>query len=226
MKSDQSLIEHLGTFISDSKKKGIEQVLSKRTRFITVVLEDIYQSHNASAVIRSCDGFGIQDLHVIESSNEYTLNPNVAQGAYKWVDLIRYNESTGSNVKRCLDYLEGEGYVIYATSPHATDFEIDNLNLEHKAAFLFGTELSGLSEMAKSRAHHQVRIPMYGFTESYNLSVSVALCLQKVIGKLHKSTLNWQLDDEERASIRLNWYRKSVKNAEILEKVFLERGMG
>ncbi len=223
MRTDyQDLIDHLGSFISDAKKDGMEAVLNKRTRYVTVVLEDIYQPHNASAVIRSCDGFGIQDLHVIENQNEYTLNPNVAQGAHKWIDLLRYNHPGRSNTKECIMGLRESGYLVYATSPHASELDIDEVDLNRKAAFVFGTELSGLSEQARDLADHQVRIPMYGFTESYNLSVSVALLLQRVITKLHQSEINWQLTESEKQSIRLNWYRKSVKNADILEKVFRE----
>lgn len=223
MKTDyQDLIDHLSSFISDAKKEGMEAVLNKRTRYITVVLEDIYQPHNASAVIRSCDGFGIQDLHVIENQNEYTLNPNVAQGAHKWIDLLRYNHPGRSNTKACIMALREKGYLVYATSPHAAELNIDEVDLNRRAAFIFGTELSGLSDQARDLADHQVRIPMYGFTESYNLSVSVALLLQRVITKLHQSEINWQLEESEKQSIRLNWYRKSVKNAAILEKVFRE----
>lgn len=219
----KSLTDHLGGFISESKKHGINQVLKNRTRYITVVLEDIYQPHNASAVIRSCDGFGIQDLHVIENSNEYTINPNVAQGASKWVDIYRYRGTGGCNTGGCLDKLEAEGYCLYATSPHKSNMEFEDIKLDHKIALLFGTELSGLSEQVISRARNTVKIPMYGFTESFNLSVCVALCLHTLVKKLHESKVNWHLSEQEMESIRLDWYRKSVKNAEILERIFFEK---
>ena len=224
MKTESSLnlTEHLGGFISDAKKAGIEKVLSQRTRFITVVLEDIFQPHNASAVIRTCDCFGIQDLHVIENRNEYTMNPNVAQGASKWVNIRRYNDASGNNTLQCLSKLKREGYLLCATSPHQPDVELPDIVLEQKVAFLFGTELTGLSEEALQQAHQIVRIPMYGFTESYNLSVSVALCLQTLINKMHLSNINWQLSEQEKAGARLTWYRKSVKNADILERNFLQ----
>jgi len=218
----ESLIEYLGGFISESKKQTIEKVLANRTRFITVVLEDIYQPQNASAVIRTCDCFGIQDLHVIENTNEYTLNPNVAQGSSKWVSIVRYNHSESNNTEECLDTLENEGYRLYGTSPSRSDIEIDQIEFEHKMAFMFGTELSGLSGMARQRACHVVRIPMYGFTESFNLSVSVALCLQTLVKKMRFSAINWQLSEQEKQVIRLKWYRKSVKHAAILERFFFD----
>jgi tRNA (guanosine-2'-O-)-methyltransferase len=219
--ADQSLINYLGGFISDSKKMAIEKVLANRTRYITVVLEDIYQPHNASAVIRSCDCFGIQDLHVIENSNEYTLNPNVAQGSSKWVNILRYRDPDSTNTEKCLTWLGQQGYSLYATSPHGSDMDVDEIKFDHKMAFLFGTELNGLSGLAKRRARQVVRIPMYGFTESFNLSVSVALFLQTMVKKMHLSGIDWHLSEHEKQEIRLMWYRKSVRNAEIIEKTFL-----
>ena len=216
--STADLTRFLGEFITEEKKAGIEKVLSQRTRFITVVLEDIFQPHNASAVIRSCDCFGIQDLHVIENRNEYTLNPNVAQGAGKWVTIRRYNQAFSNNTVQCLNQLRQAGYQLCATSPHNTNTDLEALDIEKKVALMFGTELSGLSEEALGQANRIVKIPMYGFTESYNLSVSVALCLQEMVKKLHRSTANWQLSDQEKAAIRLTWYRKTVKNADILER--------
>ena len=220
--SCQDLIDHFGSFISASKKQTIERVLSNRTRFITVVLEDIFQPHNASAVVRTCDCFGVQDLHIIESSNEYTLNPNVTQGSSKWVEIHRYNQPEVSNTGHCLTQLENDGYEIFATSPHGSEIDVEEITFDNKIALIFGTELKGLSDHALERASKVVRIPMFGFTESFNLSVSVALCLQSLINKLHQSPLKWHLNDQEKEVIRLSWYGKSVRNADILEKVFYE----
>jgi tRNA (guanosine-2'-O-)-methyltransferase len=219
---DQDLMEHFGSFISKSKKLTIDRVLLNRTRFITVVLEDIFQPHNASAVVRSCDCFGIQDLHIIESSNEYTLNPNVTQGSSKWVDIYQYNKSKVSNTEECLTQLENDGYTIYATTPHGSEIGVDEIPFNNKIALVFGTELKGLSDYALQRANKVVSIPMYGFTESFNLSVSVALCLHSLINKLHQSAVDWHLNDQEKEAIRLSWYRKSVRNADILERAFYE----
>ncbi len=222
MKTDHTadLTKFFSDFISDSKKAGIEKVLSFRTRFITVVLEDIFQPHNASAVIRSCDCFGVQDLHVIENENEYTLNPNVAQGAAKWVTLNRYNHTSHNNTTICLEKLKKAGYLLCATSPHHADIELDDFVLEQKVAIMFGTELTGLSDEALKQAHHVIKVPMFGFTESYNLSVCVALCLQELVKKIHRSTAAWKLSEQEKNSIRLSWYRKTVRNSDILERNF------
>ena len=219
---DQDLLGYFGNFISKSKKQTIDRVLLNRTRFITVVLEDIFQPHNASAVVRSCDCFGVQDLHIIESSNEYILNPKVTQGSSKWVDIYRYNKSGVSNTGNCLTQLENDGYVIYATTPHESEIDVEEIPLDSKIALVFGAELKGLSDYALQRASKVATIPMYGFTESFNLSVSVALCLHSLINKLHQSTVEWPMNDQEKDAIRLNWYRKSVRNADILERAFYE----
>jgi tRNA (guanosine-2'-O-)-methyltransferase len=226
MQSELELIDYFGEFISDSKKETIERVLGYRTRYITVVLENIFQPHNASAVIRSCDCYGIQDLHIIENDNEYVLNPNVTQGSSKWVDIYRYNDAANTNTLACIDHLKSEGYEIYATSSHDSGFEVTELVPDHKMALLFGTELTGLSQQALSHARKMIKIPMFGFTESFNLSVSVALCLQTLIDKLHQANIYWKLTDKERQQLRLSWYRKSVRNSDILENAFYENRGG
>jgi len=198
----------------------METVLQNRTRHITVALEDIFQPHNASAVIRSCDCFGVQDLHIIENRNQYILNPNVTQGSSKWIDLIRHNQHSESNTEACYDTLKAKGYRIYATSPHATGLELNQVPIDEKVALVFGTELEGLTKTALDQSHGVVRIPMYGFTESFNISVCVALCLHTLIDKLHASKVNWRLSREELDEIRLSWYRRSVRNSDILEKEF------
>jgi tRNA (guanosine-2'-O-)-methyltransferase len=177
---DQQILQHLGEFVSDSKKQLIDRILEFRTRHITVVLEDIFQPHNASAVIRSCDCFGIQDLHIIENRNEYILNPNVTQGSSKWVDLIRHNKPEEDNTRHCLQALKDQGYKLIATAPHEQGLDIHDLPLDQKFALVFGTELEGLSPQALKACDQTVRLPMYGFTESFNISVSVALCLHTV----------------------------------------------
>ena len=220
--TDNRLLQHLGEFVSASKKQLIEQILNYRTRHVTVVLEDIFQPHNASAVIRSCDCFGIQDLHIIEDRNQYVLNPNVTQGSSKWVDIIRHNQHQGQNSTHCLKTLKAQGYRLIATSPDKQGVDLHQLPLQSKFALVFGTELEGLTEQALALCDEQVRIPMYGFTESFNISVSVALCLHTVINKLHDTKISWQLTEQERQQIKLNWYRRVVRNAHILEKEFLK----
>ena len=213
-------IQLLSEYVTAHKKGLIEQVLKFRTRFVTVVLEDIYQSQNASAVVRTCDCFGIQDVHIIENENKYKLNPNVVMGASKWVDIHQYN-SGENNTRDCINQLKKSGYKIVATSPDKQYKSINDYVLSDKTALLFGTEKEGLSEEAFHLADEVIRIPMYGFTESYNLSVSTALCLNVFTTQLQKSLLNWHLTDEEMSEIKLQWYRNIVNKSEFLEKKYL-----
>ncbi len=218
---DPRLIAYFSTYVTDNRKDLIEQILTKRTRAITVVLEDIYQSQNASAVVRSCDCFGIQDLHVIENSNTFTLNPNVVHGASKWVDLHRYDQAE-NNTAECIKLLRGKGYKILATTPDPTAVPIYDYSLDEPTAVLFGTEKTGLSETAFQLADATVTIPMFGFTESLNLSVSASLVLSILRDKLAENSLDWQLSSGERDEIRLKWYKLSVSRADILEREFMK----
>lgn len=215
------LLEYLSGFITDHKLRRFEQVLAQRTRHATVVLEDIFQPHNASATIRSCDLFGVQDLHVIEMRNRYTVNPGVAVGASKWVNLIRYGKRGEDNTTRCFQDLKEKGYRIVATTPHRDDVLIDELDITSPYALVFGTEETGLSETALDLADEYVRIPQVGFTESFNISVSVALCLYETTRRLRASSVNWRLSDEEIFQLRLAWARKVVRNSAMLEKEYL-----
>ena len=215
------LLEHLMSFVSDERKKRFEDIIKHRTRHIAVVLEDIYQPHNASAVLRSCDLTGVQDVHIIENGNDYNVNPEVALGSSKWLNLIKYNEKD-NNTLDTFDQLRKDGYTIVATTPHKNNFDLDTLPIDKKVAVVFGTELTGLSELAINNADEYLRIPMFGFTESYNISVSAALTLFTLTQRLRKSDINWQLDDDEISDILLDWARNSVGISEIIERHFMK----
>lgn len=198
--------------------------LQHRTYHITIVLEDIFQPHNASAVLRSCDCFGIQQINVIENRNEYQVNPDVALGASKWVNLVRYNDPEMDNSQLCLDQLRTKGYRILATTPDPQAQDINTVGLDDKVALFFGTEQEGLSQSVLEQADHRVKIPMYGFTESFNISVSAAIVMHNLTSRLHKQkAISWQLTDEEKTDLRLQWYRRIVKKSELLEKELLKQ---
>jgi len=218
----QKLLEFYSDYLTDRRKARFEEVIKYRTRHITVVLEDVFQSHNASAVLRSCDLTGIQDVHAIENRNEYDVNTEIDMGSSKWLNLYRYNQQE-HNTLDAFNRLREKGYRIVATTPHKNDFTPDTLPLEGKFALVFGTELTGLSDIAIEQADQFLRIPMYGFTESYNISVSAALTMFTLSERMRKSNIQWQLSDEERENILLEWSRKSVRSAENLEKEFLKR---
>lgn len=198
-----------------------DRIAAERTRYLSVVLENVFQEHNASAVLRSCDCFGIQELYVIEKDNQYKVQRDIALGAGRWVDMYNYNQ--GGNVTGdCLTKLKAQGYRIVATSPHAGK-TINELDLVQPMAFVFGTERRGISPEVLGLADELVRIPMYGFTESFNISVSVALVLHTIRMRLEESGFNWKLTEDESIDLKIKWCRKILNGGEALEKHFYQK---
>lgn len=218
----EQLLEKLLSFISDHKNQLFDKVIQNRTRYLTVVLEDIYQPQNASAVLRTADCFGVQDVHIIENRNEYVINPEVALGASKWLTLHRYSESEDNTLK-AIQELKEKGYRIVATMPHSNDVALSDLDMNQKTALFFGTELLGLSEVVQENADVFVKIPMYGFTESYNISVSAALCLQDLSAKMRSDTIDWKLSESELLDVKLDWARSVVREADNVEKAMFAK---
>jgi len=214
--TDQQLYDRLAPFISDNKRSLFDRIAPERTRHVTAVLEDIYQPHNASAVVRTCDLLGIQDLHIIENRNKYTVNPDVTLGSSKWVDMHRYRERA-DNTLECVHRLKRDGYRIIVTTPHAENATPGSLDLDTPMAFCFGTELTGASDVLMAHADEHLRIPMYGFTESYNISVSAAIVLYTVMERLRAGGIEWRLPPEALSALKLQWARKVVHSAQHLE---------
>lgn len=222
MESD--LIQYLSSFITENRWELFQKVIEQRTRYITVVLENIFQPHNASAVIRSCDCFGIQDIHVIENSNSYEVNPDVSLGSDKWINLTKYNTNESDNTISAIETLKEKGYRIVATTPHTNDTELEQFNLtDGKIALLFGTELNGLSETAIKHSEEFLKIPMQGFTESFNISVSAAIILHHLTNELKKTNIQWQLTDNEKEKILVTWLKKSIRNGEAIATDFIDK---
>ncbi len=219
---EQDLTTYLENFLTERRKELFRKVLEQRTRHLTVVLEDLYQPHNASAVLRTCEGLGIQDVHIIENRNKYTVNPDVALGASKWLNLIKYH-GTGDNTSKAIRTLKEQGYRIVATVPGEEAIPLEDFDpAAGKAALLFGTELTGLSEKAISLADEKLSIPMYGFTESFNISVSAGIILSHLVFRLHK-TNGWQLSAGEKETIYLQWLKNSIKSSEKIIREWEER---
>lgn len=210
------LNKYLSQFISEERNSLFHQVLANRTRYLTVVLENIYQSQNTSAVLRTSDCFGIQDVHIIENNHPYNINPDVALGSHKWLNLVKYNAQK-NNTLAVINKLKQNGYRIVATPPHTNDVNIENFDLEKgKAAFFFGTELTGLTQTMLEHADEFVKIPMYGFTESFNISVSVAITLHQLIHNLRNSNINWKLSEDEKEQILFQWLKSSIKKVDLI----------
>ena len=206
---EKELLDYLENFISEERKERFISILENRTNFISVAIEDVYQMHNTSAVIRSCESFGVQKAHLIEGRFGKRLDKKIAMGAQQWVDIHRYSTST-----EAISTLKEQGYKIVATSPHANSSLLSDFKLETPIALFFGTEKEGLSQEVMERADMFLKIPMVGFTESLNISVSAAIILQDLTTKLRKSNLPWPLTEAEILEKRLDWTKKSIKSIE------------
>ena len=222
----EALIDHFLKCITDERKALFEELIQKRTKYLTVVLENIYQPLNASAVLRSCDCFGIQDVHVIENYNEFKPDREVAMGASNWLTVNRYDKNE-NNTLDCIQSLKNKGYRIVATSPHNSQTDLINFDLSKgKTALFFGTEVEGLSDVVLENADEHLHIPMYGFTESFNLSVSAAICLYEMRMKMEKENIKWHMTEDEKNQVLLKWLRYSIDRSEIVEEDFLKNRLG
>jgi tRNA (guanosine-2'-O-)-methyltransferase len=211
-----ALLEHLESYLTPSRREKFKRVLAQRTMHFTVATEDVYQLHNTSAVIRSCDVFGIQEVSIVEEQNTKRIDREIAMGAQKWVDLNRYN-----SVKSCITDLKAKGYQIVATTPHANDCDLEDFDVSKKSCFFFGRETEGLSQEVLNAADVFLKIPMVGFTESLNISVSAAIILQHVTSKLKQTDINWQLTAPQLFDKRLDWCKKTIKSFEAIVERFL-----
>jgi tRNA (guanosine-2'-O-)-methyltransferase len=208
--SRRELLEYLSQFVSPSRVERMEEVLGLRTRFLTVVLEDCFQPYNASACLRSCEAFGVQDVHLIENRTTFRVNRDIALGAGNWLTLARYQNGPASTAE-CVRSLKDRGYRIVATAPRGDAVPLEEFELTEKTALLFGTELDGLSPAALSLADGCVAISTPGFMQSLNLSVCVAVCVHHLTAKLRASALPWRLSEEEKLDLRLAWMKQTTR---------------
>ncbi|MDX1670805.1 MAG: RNA methyltransferase [Balneolaceae bacterium] len=222
----KELTDYLAGFITSERLETINRVLEYRTRYLTVVLEDIYQPHNASAVLRSCDGFGIQDVHIIEREHRFSPNKGVSIGADQWLTLHRHRSRGEEATLDCVSQLKERGYRVIAATPHEGKKHIDEIGLDKKTAVLFGAELEGLSDTALEASDDYAMIPIAGFVESFNISVSAAVCFYALTDRLWDSEYPWRLSDKEKAQLRLEWVVQSLRAGERLVEKFLEEREG
>lgn len=210
---DLDYLAFLENILTDNRKEKFLKVLKDRTKHFTIAVEDVFQMHNASAVMRSCEVFGIQELHVIEERYGKRIDKEIAMGAQKWVDISTYD-----SVANCIDTLKSKGYQIIATTPHENDCLMEDFDITKPSALFFGTERDGLSEEILRRADGFLKIPMVGFTESLNISVSASIIIQNLTNRLRNSDIEWQLTEEEILIKRLDWAKKSIKDIKRIEE--------
>ncbi|MGV3696856.1 TrmH family RNA methyltransferase [Flavobacterium sp.] len=211
--TDLDYLNYLEGFLTDSRKERFAKILANRTNHFTIAMEDVYQLHNTSAVMRSCEVFGIQGLNVVEEKFGKRIDTEIAMGAQKWVDVNRF----GSN-QDCIDALKAKGYQIIATTPHNDSCMLSDFDISKPSAIFFGTEKEGLSQDVIGQADGFIKIPMVGFTESLNISVSAAIIIQDITTRLRQSNINWKLSEAEILEKRLAWARNSIKDIKRIEE--------
>ncbi len=216
--TDTAYLDYLETFMTENRSVRFLDVLSRRTRHFTVAVEDLFQLHNTSAVMRTCEVFGLQDLHVIEEKYGKTIDKEIAMGAQKWVDVHRY-----SSVNACIAKLKADGYRIIATSPHEDSCMMEDFDISQRSALFFGTERLGLSEEVLKQADGFIKIPMAGFTESLNISTSAAIIIQNLAQRLRQSDVEWHLKEDEILEKRIDWTEKTIKDIDYIKRQYLER---
>jgi len=214
---DLDYLAFLENILTDNRKERFLEVLKNRTKHFTVAVEDVFQLHNTSAVMRSCEVFGIQELNVIEQRFGKRIDKQIAMGAQKWVDIKRHDSVLG-----CITSLKNQGYQIIATTPHEMDCTVEKFDITKPSALFFGTEKEGLSEEVMQNADGFLKIPMVGFTESLNISVSAAIIIQDLTNRLRRSDINWQLTDAEILEKRLDWAKNSIKDIKRIEARYFE----
>lgn len=222
MDDKKALAEYLMGFVTERKGSLFAEKVAQRTRHLTVVVENLFQDHNFSAVMRSCDCFGIQDVHVIENSYSYRVNDEISLGASQWIDVHRHRGQE-NNTLACITELKRQGYVIAATTPHKDDVDLEAYDLSRPTALLFGTEKEGLTPEALELADVYVKVPMVGFTESLNISVCAAVCMHHLTWKMRHSDIPWQLSETEKWDVIYRWVRASLKDPDGIEKVWREK---
>lgn len=210
-----NLIEYLAQYLTPQRKEKIEQIVGNRTRHVTLILEDLFQEQNASAIVRTAECYGLQDIHAVEKQYRFRVVDGISMGASKWASLIPY-----ADIVDCFTHMKKQGYTIVAATPHTDSYLLSDVPITDKTALVFGAERYGLSEYVLQHADSFFKIPMYGFTESFNVSVSVAISLSNIIPRLHASSVNWHLSSQEIIDIRLDWYRRSIRAAHQLERKF------
>jgi tRNA (guanosine-2'-O-)-methyltransferase len=204
------LYELLSEHLTENKRKLYDTVLLDRTRHVTLIMEDLYQAQNTSAIQRSAESFGIQDLHVIENKHVFSHHRRISKGSADWLTMHRYNEPTSNNTETCINALQQQGYQVVVTALHEETISLHEVDLSRKTAVLMGTELTGASEAAMRMADVYMKIPTFGFTESLNVSVASAIIMQHLTHRMRMENRSWQLSEEEKLNLKIEWAKQSI----------------
>ena len=220
------LNNYLRTLLTNERLEKFERVIHQRTRHVTLVTENILEEHNVNAVMRSCECLGVQDVYVINNLKHFKPARKVLQGSHKWLTLNKYDERGSNNTGRCVADLRAKGYKIAVTSFQPDALPLEEINIKHPLAVVFGNEGDGVSEYLLKQADYKLIIPMSGFTSSFNISVSAGIILHHLLYRLKQSGINWQLTPAEKEQVQFGWIRNSLKDFDYLVKYYFEKDGG
>jgi len=211
------LLKELYGMITPEKRILFDKIAPLKTNYFTFVLENIYQQHNASAIIRTCESLGVQKIHIVEKNKQYNVQRDIARGAARWIDI--HNHNGNEHIESCLRNLKNKGYKIVATLPQDNSYTPATIPLDQKIAIVLGNEGDGVSSKVKQHADYYLHIPMFGFTQSFNVSVAAAICMYEIRQRIENSKINWKLSEQELIALKIEWCKRIVPHG---EKVFDE----
>lgn len=209
---------YMSQFLTEERVEVLRRTLASRTRYMTILTENTFHPQNASALVRHCEAFGLQDLHTVETRCKFNPNVNIVRGTDKWVDITRH-ESTAEAIST----LKGAGYRLVATTPHRESCTPETFDVA-KGPFclVFGTEHAGVSDEIIEAADEYLRIPMCGMVESLNVSASAAILIYMLSQRMRLTpSIDWALGEDDACEMLFRWVMSSVKDSErILEREF------
>ncbi len=205
--SPETIIRALSPYLTEQRKQRIAQVVQHRSRWIIPVAERFYDLGNMYAILRTAEGLGLLEFHYIPFENPMKYSKRIAQGAYKWLKLHRW-ECT----QEAIHYLKAQGYRVVATALDKNAQPFTQLTFQQPTAIIFGNEHEGITNTAMQLADVVAYFPMVGFTQSFNVSVAAALCLFHAIEK-SKHQKNFYLSVDEQQYWKAQYYLQSCKNA-------------
>ncbi|WII73355.1 RNA methyltransferase [Bdellovibrio sp. 22V] len=213
----QLILEKIGPLLTDERRQKIERVVALRNFDTAVVLEGIYDRGNISAVMRSAEGLGFGNFHVIETQEKFKEANRVTQGADKWVEVQKWKKTAD-----CVQTLKKQGYKICVTHLDAKSKPLHEIDFSGKVALVLGNEKDGVTPEMIAAADETIIIPMSGFVQSFNISVAGALSLYHISqDRMKRLGSNASLNDEEQAILRAHYYMRTQDSAtQYLEEMF------
>ena len=203
-------LDYMNEFITEERKEVLQRTVSQRTHYMRIMTENMFHPQNASAIMRHCEAFGIQQIHTVEDRCKFDPSVNIVRGTHKWVD-VEHHENTAEALKA----LKAEGYRIVATTPHRCSATPESFDVtKDKFALVFGTEHAGISDEVIEAADDFLMIPMCGMVESLNVSASAAILIYMLSERIRQSVDGWQLSDSEQLKLLTRWTMSSVRDYE------------